>query len=247
MMRRMSRRGPLSLLVLATLGACASPPGRIARDATPPDATALTGCHAPAGVSGAPRTIAEVVGLANALPRPLSLPCFLESLDRPLEVHAALSTISLQPAPSPRSPRIFIFTGDVIMSVVPEGTGRSLVEMGQLVEPGRSAKAELRFPVTDPITPDQPFAHVNDGGGTTCRFCHPREEPAPTVSPSAFVSGAFSPVARARVDIEGLRAERQSCDEATEPERCALLGAIFDHGEVRGRDFPPGVPTAFDH
>jgi hypothetical protein len=133
------------------------------------------------------------------------------------------------------------------MSVVPEGEGRSLLEMGQLVEPGRSVKAELKFPINEPVSPDHPFAHISDGAGTTCRFCHPSETPAPTISPSAFVSGAFSPVYRARVDVESLRAERRACDEAAEPARCGLLGAIFDHGEVRGREFPPTIPTAFDH
>jgi hypothetical protein len=243
----MSRPAPIFFLVLAAVGACVSPPGRIARDSSSPDAPASAGCRPPAGISGSPRSIAEVVALTNALPQPLGLPCFLESLDRPLELHAAMSTISLQPAPTARSPRIFIFSGDVIMSVVPEGTGQSLLEMGQLVEPGRSAKAELRFPISAPIAPDYPFAHVTDCGGTTCRFCHPGEAPAPTLSPSAFVSGAFSPVYRARVDIETLRAERRACDEAAEPDRCALLRAIFDHGDVRGRDFPASVPTAFDH
>jgi hypothetical protein len=242
----MAGRAPLLSLSLAALSACASPGGRSSHDAAAPDLVAA-GCRPTAGVSGSPRTVAEVVALANALPHPLTLTCFLESLARPLELHAALSTISLQPAPSPRSPRIFIFTGDVIMSVVPEGTGQSLLEMGQLVEPGRSAKAELRFPVAEALAPDYPFAHVNDGEGTTCRFCHPGEAPAPELSPSAFTSGAFSPVYRSRIDVESLRAERRACDEAAEPARCALLGALFDHGEVRGRDFPPGVPTAFDH
>jgi hypothetical protein len=240
-------RGPLRrFLALCVLLACASPPPRVTPDAAPPDAAAPSACR-PAGVSRAPRTVAEVVTLANALPRPLTLACFLESLERPLEIHAALSTISLQRAPTARSPRIFIFTGDVIMSVVPEGTGQPLLEMGQLVEPGRSAKAELKFPITEPVTPEYPFAHVYDGEGTTCRFCHPNEEPAPALGPSAFVSGAFSPVFRARVDVELLRAERGKCDEAAEPARCALLRAIFDHGEVRDREFPASVPTAFDH
>jgi len=241
----MSRRHLCGFLAVA---ACASPAPRLAPDAAPNDdvAAPASACR-PAGVSGSPRTVAEVVVLANALPRPLELPCFLESLDRPLQVHAALSTVSLQPAPAARSPRIFLFLGDVIMSVVPEGQGQQLLEMGQLVAADRSVKAELRFPISEPVGPDYPFAHVRDEGGTTCRFCHPREAPAPEISPSAFSSGAFSPIYRARVDVESLRAERSRCDEAAEPARCAILRALFDHGEVRGRDFPMGVPTAFDH
>jgi hypothetical protein len=237
----MFRRHPSCLLAVA-LTACASPAPPPPPDAAPPPSA----CR-PAGVSGSPRTIAEVVALANALPRPLALTCFLESLDRPLEIQAALSTVSLQPAPAARSPRIFLFAGDVIMSVVPDGKGQSLLEMGQLVAADRSVKAELRFPITEPVAPEYPFAHVRDGDGTTCRFCHPNEEPAPTIGGGAFSSGAFKPVYRAKVDVESLRGERERCDERAEPSRCAILGALFDHGEVRGREFPDGVPTAFDH
>ena len=253
-MSRRRLRGFAALL----LASCASAPERerppaasdAASDAasnTPWDAkAALARCRPGAGVSGAPRTIAEVAALANALPHPVSLTCFLESLDRPLELSAAVSTISLQPAPAPRSPRIFLFSGQVIMSVVPEGTGKDLVELSQLVTGDRSLKAELKFPITAPLTPDDPFAHVRSEEGTTCRFCHPTETAAPEVSANAFVSGAFSPLPRAFVAFESLPYERSVCDAGAEPDRCAFLGAIFDHGEVRARSFPATVPTAFD-
>src|SRR5438105_806995 len=153
----MFRRRRCFLALAVALPACAVSPPPSLPDAAPPSACRPTG-----GASGSPRTIVEVVALANALPHPLPLTCFLESLDRPLELHAALSTISLQPAPSPRSPRIFLFTGDVIMSVVPDGLGQSQLEMGQLVTADRSVKAELRFPITEPLAPDYPFAHVHD-------------------------------------------------------------------------------------
>jgi hypothetical protein len=249
-MSRRRLRGFAALL----LASCASAPERerpnaasdAAADAAP-DATAPPArCRPAPGVSGAPRTIAEVAALANALPHPLSLTCFLESLDRPLQLSAAVSTISLQPAPTPRSPRIFLFSGEVIMSVVPEGTGKDLLELSQLVTGDRSLKAELKFPITAPLTPDDPFAHVRSDEGTTCRFCHPTETPAPEISANAFVSGAFSPLPRALVAFETLQYERTVCDAAAEPDRCAFLGALFDHGEVRARGFPATVPTAFD-
>ena len=66
-------------------------------------------CVAPEGVSTAPQTIAEVVTLLNALPKPLNLPCFVASLARPLSLHAVNSPFSAQPAQGRRSPRIFIF------------------------------------------------------------------------------------------------------------------------------------------
>jgi hypothetical protein len=234
-----------SLAALALWAGCADPPARGPSGDGNDAAATERRCLAPPGVSGAPGSIAAAVRLANALPHPLSLPCFLESLDRPLDAHAATSIISLQPSAGERSPRIFLFSGNLIMSVVPEGKGRSLVELGQLVAPGRSLKAELRFPMEGPLGPEDPFEHVREGEGTTCRFCHPTEERAPEIAGPAYVSGAFSPLPRARVTLESLASERARCNDAQEPDRCAFLGALFDHGEVRWRDFPLSVPTAF--
>ena len=70
-----------------------------------------TGCRAPSSVSNAPQSIAETVTLINALPKPLTLPCFLESLARPLEMSATFSVVSAQPAVGHRSPRVFLFLG----------------------------------------------------------------------------------------------------------------------------------------
>jgi len=241
------RLGGFAALLLAS---CASAPERerppAASDAAPDTPPPPARCRPTSGISAAPHTIAEVAALANALPHPLSLTCFLESLDRPLELSAAVSTISLQPAPTPRSPRIFLFSGEVIMSVVPEGSGKDLIELSQLVSGDRSLKAELKFPLAAPLLPDDPFAHVRSDEGTTCRFCHPTETPAPEISPNAFVSGAFSPLPRSMVPFEKLQQEHAACDPALEPARCAFWGALFDHGEVRERSFPDTIPTAFD-
>jgi hypothetical protein len=32
--------------------------------------------------------------------------------------------------------------------------------------------------------------------------------------------------------VESLRTENVSCDAAAEPERCAMLSALFNHGDV---------------
>jgi len=242
----MSRRRLCTLAALLCAASCAPPPAAPLPDAAPDGPPPPARCRPAPGVSAAPRTIIEVAALANALPHPLTLTCFLESLERPLEVNLAVSTISLQPAPSPRSPRIFLFSGDVILSVVPAGTGKDLLEMGQLVSEDRTVKAELKFPIVGQVAPDDPFAHVRSDEGTTCRFCHPAETHAPEISPSAYVSGAFSPLPRAQLGLETWKQEHAACDPAAEPERCAFLRALFDHGEVRGRNFPATVPTAFD-
>src|SRR5688572_8125053 len=67
----------------------------------------------------APGSILEVVGQVNALPRPVTLPCFLATLPRPLEVHASQSIFSAQPAAGRRSPRMFIFSGALTLTIVP--------------------------------------------------------------------------------------------------------------------------------
>jgi hypothetical protein len=201
-------------------------------------------CRAARGVSRAPVEIRQVVELINSLPMPVDLPCFLQSLERPLRVNATVSFISLQRASGQRSPRIFLFSGPLVMSIVPEGEGSDLVEMGQLIDDQRSLKGEVEFPVIAALPERDPFARIRSGDGTTCRFCHPGEVLADrTDGVEAYLSGALRPSFSARVELETLERERVVCDRAIEPERCAILSALFDHGDVLPTDFPPTVPT----
>src|SRR5687768_2690122 len=48
-------------------------------------------CSAPSGVSASPRNVSALVELINSLPRPTSLPCLLETLQRPLEIYLTRS------------------------------------------------------------------------------------------------------------------------------------------------------------
>ena len=70
--------------------------------------------------------------LVNALPSPVTLPCFLQALARPLKMHAAVSLISAQPSVGARSPRIFLFFDGLRVSIVPAGAGAPLLEMGEI-------------------------------------------------------------------------------------------------------------------
>jgi hypothetical protein len=248
-------RAPLwtagALLALAACG----PPARPDADAeeTPADATpgerdaSAPRCRPGAGVSSAPGSIAAVVALVNALPHPVSLPCLLESLDRPLLLDAARGSISLQPGVGTRSPRLFLFVGPLIMSVVPEGRGHELLELGEQVGGNLSLKAELAFPIAEALTPAHPFDEVRAEGGTTCGVCHGGETRAETITfAEAYVSSAFRPRTGSRVSRAALADERQRCDAAAEPARCAILGALFDHGEVEAQAFPTTFPTIGD-
>jgi hypothetical protein len=210
-------------------------------------------CPPPPGVSARPRTIAETVALVNALPRPMTVACFLESLERPLYVNATRSFISLQPAVGNRSPRMFLMFDGMSISIVPEGSGSKLIEFGEFVTPERTLKAEMKTPVVAEVKPEDPFVSpiattgLNAGMGTTCRTCHSLEEQwEPIPFARAFASVALRPDPRTRVSLASVAAEREACPDDDQGERCTMLRALFDHGEVLPRDFPEALPTIFD-
>jgi len=229
------------LLALSSVGCGDSPQN----EPPPPTGRSPTaGCRAPAGVSNSPHTIEETVTLINALPKPLSLPCFLESLARPLEISATNSLFSAQPARGPRSPRIFLFEDPNVMSVVPEGDGAPLLEFGEQRPDFRSLKAEITFPVETPLQASAPFANVIFSPPlTTCGGCHAGEQQESVISGvPTFVSSALRPRPQELVSAASLEHELQVCDRAVEPQRCAMLDALMGWGPVTDRAFPPQMP-----
>lgn len=214
----------------------------------PPPRAHAAGCEAPAGVSNRPRSIQESVALANALPKPLTLPCYLEALARPLPLHASLSALSAQPARGAGNPRIFIYLEPLIMTVVPDGSGRDLLEFGEQRSEHRSLKGELRFPLDAQVAPAAPYEHtLFEPDLTGCAFCHASEELDFTVPGGrGFVSQSLRPRAVERVSLDFLRRELGACDSKAEPERCAMLDALFSWGEVVDWDFPIDMATFGD-
>jgi hypothetical protein len=202
-------------------------------------------CAARSDGTGAPQTIADVVALIDALPQPLSLSCFVQALARPLALQAVDSLFSAQPAEGTRSPRIFVFFPGLTLSVVPAGMGSHLLELGEHRPNDESLKAELEFPIEGPLDAASPFARVRyDDTISTCGFCHQgerRAEDAP--SPSAYVSPSFRPRASQRVPLVDLSSEVSGCDPSAEPERCALLHALFDQQPAPvEHEFPASYP-----
>jgi hypothetical protein len=178
--------------------------------------------------------------LVNALPKPVDLPCALARIPGTLQLNATVSTLSLQPAVGRRSPRIFLFLDPLIASVVPDGPGRELLELGERRGDTLSLKGEMEFPVAAELAPSAPFdnALFNDSV-TTCAFCHGEEAPAPDVTfARAFESQAFRPVPSADVNLDELRTEAAACDRAAEPYRCDMLAALFSREGVARADFP---------
>ncbi|WP_236518779.1 hypothetical protein [Sandaracinus amylolyticus] len=224
---------------------CSTAPPRATSDAsTQSDGSTSRRCTPPEGVSGSPRTIDEVVTLINALPSPVTIPCFLEALDRPLYVEATLSRVSAQPAFGERSPRIFLFIGDVVLSVVPDGEGAPLLELAEFVEETRSRKAELHLPIETPVSPAAPYERVRYESGTTCGGCHSGEVRDETIDfTDAFVSRALRPRDTDLVELDLLRSEWLACSAQEEPDRCAMLDALFAHGPVAHRSFAESIPT----
>ena len=236
----------LANLLLATVMA-ASSSGCMNGGARQADAgiTNTARCVAPEGAPTSPQTIADVITLVNALPSPVTLPCFVQALARPLPIHATVSTISAQPSVGTRSPRIFIFWDGLRASVVPAGAGAPLLELGEIRPESRSLKAEILFPVTTPLDPLTPYERVLFAPDVTrCGFCHPAEESDPDVTfATAFTSVALRPLDSYAVSIASLANELAMCDPSAEPERCALLQALFDQATPVEQPFPADLPT----
>jgi len=241
--RSLARFSISSCLVLLSAFGCSDPARSASDSAASPSPT--PGCRAPAGVSNSPRTIDESVTLINALPKPLSLPCFLESLARPLEISATYSLFSAQPAQGARSPRIFLFQDPVVLSIVPDGDGAPLLEFGEQRPEFRSLKAEIVFPVAAQLDRSAPFDHLLFSPQlTTCGGCHPGELQESEISGvRTFVSLALRPRPQELIAAASLSHELEICDRAREPQRCAMLAALMGWGPVTDRTFPPEMST----
>ena len=228
-----------SVLALSTFG-CSDPTANAPASRSP-----TPGCRAPAGVSNAPRTISETVTLINSLPKPLSLPCFLESLARPLEISATYSLLSAQPAQGARSPRIFLFQESTLLSIVPAGEGAQLLEFGEQRPELRSLKAELVFPVSASLEPSAPFEGLMfNSQFTTCGGCHAGELRESEISGvPTLVSVALRPRPSELVSTASLIHEFEICDRALEPQRCAMLDGLLGWGQVTDRAFPAEMAT----
>jgi len=143
-----------------------SAPDTDLREAVPgPEATPASGtpvpsrCLPPAGVSGSPRNVEQAVLLMNSLPRPTTLECFIESLDRPLELYLTSSNLSLQPADGARSPRTFIVQGALVLSVVGNREFSSLLEIGYQVVGVLNAQRDAGESVADRVSPAGTAVH----------------------------------------------------------------------------------------
>lgn len=187
------------------------------------------------------RSIDQAVALINELPKPLSLDCFLVNLQTPLSVHNVNNPISAQPAVNAHNPRILIIQTPLILSVVPLGAGRDLLELSEIVSGAQSVKAELAFPITGPIVSEDAFSTIplTVGAGTDCRFCHNNETLAGGAFPSnAYRSDIVKPLESQRITASAMKREATTCNPGSDLYRCEILNAVFVDGAAIDGAFP---------
>ncbi|MBV1857312.1 MAG: hypothetical protein KUG77_02795, partial [Nannocystaceae bacterium] len=200
-------------------------------------------CIPPTDVSASPRTIEEAVVLLNALPAPVDIACFLESLERPLKIVATSSTFSAQPAFGAENPRVFLFAGDLVMSVVPAGEGVRLLEFGEFVDEFQTVKGEVELPLEGELAPSDPYSRILFEAGSGCGLCHRNEHEVGTLDGvTQYASLAYQPALHHALDEEDVREAYEACAD-TDSERCEILSALFDHGPVLFTVFPEDLPT----
>lgn len=206
----------------------------------------LDACAAMGGAT--PATIADVVARINALPAPATIACLVASLPRPLSVVATTSPSSAQPAGGSDSPRLFIVSDTLTLSVVAGGHAENLLEFGQFVTPLRSIKAELAWPLERRVTDADPYQRVLQPKHaiSVCGLCHANETPHESI-PNAFVSDALRVATYYEKPISEVRALRDGCTKRRDESdaRCDILRALFDYGEVREGAFDDAIKQGF--
>ncbi len=202
--------------------------------------------------------IQSVVDWINAMDKPLTLPCFIASLPRPLKTHSSISDFSAQPSVGRRSPRVFFFFDRLILTVavdqdleegIPAEEEYHLLEMSFVVDEASllTDKGELVFPVVAPLPDSAPYSQVLFGEvGSSCAFCHPNESSLRSIDGVPILQSSMLQPTVSLPIIE-LTTERAVCDPLAEPHRCDMLSSIIDHGALQRKDFPFSAKTIFDN
>ncbi len=232
----------LTAVIVLLLAACSPSDDRTAD-------VEVDGCRAAEGVDASPSTIEGVLALMNSLPKPVTVECFVESLERPMPIIGSLDTASAQPSNGEHAPRLFAIYGTMVISFVPDGEGSRVIEFAEQRPNLRSVKAELKMPIEDEATPEDAFEHIKqeNGEGTICGTCHVDEERATDITyGEAYVSRAFRPTRPLTVTLDYVEAEHEACDPDATPRRCSIYDALFSRGNVYDGDFPRPLPTILD-
>lgn len=189
--------------------------------------------------------IVDAVALINKLPKPLSIPCFVAAIPRPIELAATVSSFSAQPAKDKVHPRYIIHTKGLLITVAAEGFGKTHVEFGELTaDSTESVKGDLTFPVKEEVGPEAPYVEFFDktGGKSSCALCHANERLVGNGYPAeATISEALAPPpdkVLMRYDVESLGT---AC-EGNLSVACILTRAIFLGGTPAEYKIPASMP-----
>lgn len=185
-----------------------------------------------------PKTVGDTLNLINALPKPAGLDCFLNALKPPLKVFATNSSFSAQPAQGNSSPRIFILKDKLVLSVVPAGSGRMMLELGESYT-SQSYKAEIQFPVENTVTLSQIVDHLSGGAtNTSCASCHFAEsKPSYQGQGPIYLSNILRPDESQRVSQTFMKIQAETCNSETNKYRCDILKAIYINGQATDASF----------
>jgi hypothetical protein len=193
------------------------------------------------GMPSPPRSVEDLVALANSLPRPATLAAFIAALPHPLALSATSSQLSLQPAVDSDDPRIFVIVGSLALSVVPTGPQVNDLEIGDMSN-GKMSPASISFPITSPVAPADPYQAVLDATGThtVCAKCHKKNGAEVQISQVSgtpvFAEGQRLPLEPFNVPVTTLISLAQDCDPSSNPERCDIFDALIQ----------PGMPSQYD-
>lgn len=195
-----------------------------------------------------PQNIQEALAYLNSLPRPVELRCFLKALERPLYINATTSTLSIQRADGATSPRVFIFSGDLIMAIKPDGDGTYLLELSELLSDMRSIKAEIELPLYGETSERKAYNHVDRENKTSCGGCHLGErDEGLRDGADVYSSYALKPTESQLLSLEDLERENYQCElHNDESRRCLVFREIFGNGEVVYKNFPTNMPTMME-
>jgi hypothetical protein len=198
----------------------------------------------PAAESVSFETIPDVIDHINSLPLPLTIPCLIDSLPKPLHINATSSDLSVQPAIGAVNPRIFIFAGQVILTFAPVGKGSETVEFSEVLSETVSIKGELEFPVTTKLARDAAYTRImrkDNIDGTTCVGCHLGET---KVDDNIFETKALKPFDRQDVTLEALGELNTNCVNSGVL-RCNIFDSLFRGAAPLPKKFPESMPTLF--
>lgn len=185
-----------------------------------------------------PKTVADTINLINALPKPAGLDCFLNAMKPPLKVFATNSSFSAQPAQGNSSPRIFILKEKLVLSIVPAGSGRMMLELGE-ASGSQSFKGEIQFPVENTVTLSQIADHLSGGATTSsCASCHFSEsKPNYQGQGPIYLSNVLRPSESQRVSQTFMKIQAETCNSDTSKYRCDILKAIYINGQATDSSF----------